>query len=81
MSARLKELVVRALERGYEVDAVDTQRPRHATEISRDAARDGYDAVVALGGDGTINEAANGLAGTDTALPAFRAAPPTSTAA
>ena len=68
MSARLKDLVVRALERGYVVDAVDTQRPRHATEISRDAARDGYDAVVALGGDGTINEAANGLAGTDTAL-------------
>jgi diacylglycerol kinase family enzyme len=68
MSARLKELVVRALERGYEVDAVDTERPRHATEISRTAARDGYDAVVALGGDGTINEAANGLAGTDTAL-------------
>ena len=59
---------MRALERGYEVDAVDTQRPRHATELSRDAARDGYDAVVALGGDGTINEAANGLAGTDTAL-------------
>jgi diacylglycerol kinase family enzyme len=68
MSGRLKQLVVRALERGYEVDAVDTERPRHATEISRDAARDGYDAVVALGGDGTINEAANGLAGTDTAL-------------
>jgi diacylglycerol kinase family enzyme len=68
MSPRLKQLVVYALEGRYAVDAVDTQRPRHAAELSREAARDGYDAVVAFGGDGTINETANGLAGTDTAL-------------
>jgi diacylglycerol kinase family enzyme len=68
MSPRLKRDVVAALERRYAVDAVDTQRPRHAAELSRDAAREGYDAVVALGGDGTINEVANGLAGRATAL-------------
>jgi diacylglycerol kinase family enzyme len=68
MTTRLRQLVVDALQGRYHVDAVDTERPRHATELSRDAARDGYDVVVAFGGDGTINEAANGLVGSRTAL-------------
>jgi len=68
VTARLRQLVVDALESRFEVDAVDTQRKSHAIELSRDAAEQGYDVVVALGGDGTINEVANGLAGTDTAL-------------
>jgi diacylglycerol kinase family enzyme len=65
---RLRQLVVAALGSRYAVDPVDTERPGHATELSRDAAREGYDAVVAFGGDGTINEVANGLAGEATAL-------------
>ena len=68
MSVRLKQLVVYALQGRYEVEAVDTQRKGHATELCRDAALEGYDVVVAFGGDGTVNEAANGLAGTRTAL-------------
>ena len=68
VSDRLKNLVVYALRGSYIVDAIDTERREHATELCREAAREGYDAVVAFGGDGTVNEAANGLAGSKTAL-------------
>jgi diacylglycerol kinase family enzyme len=68
VSDRLKNLVVYALRGSYEVDAIDTESRDHATELCREAAREGYDAVVAFGGDGTVNEAANGLAGSDTPL-------------
>lgn len=68
VSDRLRSLVVHALRGRYEVDAVDTEAPGHATELCRRAAREGYDVVVAFGGDGTVNEAANGLVGTDTPL-------------
>jgi diacylglycerol kinase family enzyme len=68
VSSRLKNLVVSALRGTYAVDTVDTERRDHATEICREAAQEGYDAIVAFGGDGTVNEAANGLAGTGTPL-------------
>jgi diacylglycerol kinase family enzyme len=68
VSDRLKNLVVYALRGRYEVDAIDTNARGHATELSREAAREGYDVVVAFGGDGTVNEAANGLAGSETPL-------------
>lgn len=68
VSARLRNLVVYALRGAYEVDATDTQSPGHATELTREAAGQSYDVVVAFGGDGTVNEAANGLAGSDTPL-------------
>jgi diacylglycerol kinase family enzyme len=68
VSDRLKNLVVYALRGRYEVDAIDTASRDHATELAREAAREGYDVVVAFGGDGTVNEAANGLAGSDTPL-------------
>src|SRR4051794_11597034 len=68
VSDRLRNLVVYALQGRYQVEAVDTERRDHATQICREAAQEGYDAVVAFGGDGTVNEAANGLAGSDTPL-------------
>ena len=68
VSDRLKNLVVYALQARYEVDAIDTQAKAHATKLCREAADEGYDVVLAFGGDGTVNEAANGLAGTDTPL-------------
>ena len=45
-----------------------TNAPGNATEISRKAAIDGIDIVVAVGGDGTVNETAAGLVGTNSAL-------------
>ena len=68
VSDRLKNLVVYALQSRYDVEAVDTQAKLHATELCREAADEGYELVVAFGGDGTVNEAANGLVGTDVPL-------------
>ena len=68
MSDRVKSLVVYALQGRYDVHAVDTEGRDHATVLCREAAADGYDIVVVFGGDGTVNEAANGLAGTRTPL-------------
>jgi diacylglycerol kinase family enzyme len=65
VSDRLRNLVVYALQGRYEVEAVATEARNHATEIGRQAHDGGYDVVVAFGGDGTLNEVANGLAGTD----------------
>jgi diacylglycerol kinase family enzyme len=68
VSDRLRNLVVYALQGRYEVDAVDTEARDHATALCREAAAEGYDVVVAFGGDGTVNEAANGLRGSRTPL-------------
>src|SRR5690606_36546223 len=45
-----------------------TTGPNHAYEIGRQAIADGYDAVVAVGGDGTINELGSALLGSDIPL-------------
>ncbi len=45
-----------------------TEYPRHGTELARQAAADGAFAVVAVGGDGSVNDIVHGLAGTGTAL-------------
>jgi diacylglycerol kinase family enzyme len=63
MSAPLRNLVVAALHGRSEVEAIDTQARGHATDLCREAAHEGYDVVVSFGGDGTVNEVANGLAG------------------
>jgi diacylglycerol kinase family enzyme len=68
MSVRLKHLVVYALQGRYDVHAIETERRGHATELCVAAAEERFDVVVAFGGDGTVNEVANGLAGTGTPL-------------
>jgi diacylglycerol kinase family enzyme len=56
---------------GHDITVTETEGRDHATELARKAAADGMDAVFVLGGDGTVNEAANGLIDTDTALGAL----------
>jgi len=68
-----KKIVPQLLDRGidpkkYEWDIVYTKRAKQATEISREAVALGYNGVVAVGGDGSVNEIARALIGTDTAL-------------
>ena len=64
-------VIQKALSADHEVVLAETARRGHATRLARSAASDRTDVVVVLGGDGTLNEAANGLAGTDTALAAL----------
>lgn len=57
-------IIESALASAFDLDVVLTKRGGHATHLARGAAHQGVDLVVALGGDGTVNEVANGLAGT-----------------
>ena len=52
----------------YDFSIVSTQYRGHATELARQYAAQNYDAVIAVGGDGTVNEVGRGLIGTNTAL-------------
>jgi diacylglycerol kinase family enzyme len=61
-------VIQKALSADHQVTMVETNRRGHATRLAQGAANDGVDVVVCLGGDGTLNEVANGLAGTETAL-------------
>lgn len=49
-------------------DVAWTEGPGHATHLAREAASNGATTVVAVGGDGTLNEVANGVAGTDVSV-------------
>jgi YegS/Rv2252/BmrU family lipid kinase len=53
---------------GYEVESRETQAVGHATVLSRKAVGEGFGVVCAIGGDGTVNEVLNGLAGSDVPL-------------
>lgn len=58
---RMLEVLVRALGSDLKIDVTTTQRRWHAAELAAQARRDGFDVVLALGGDGTVNEVVNGL--------------------
>ncbi len=61
--------VVAFLERhGWSVTLQETSKPLEATELARHAVNRGARVVIAAGGDGTVNEVANGLVNTDVAL-------------
>lgn len=60
--ARAVEPVSAELRRaGVTFEVVRTERPMHATEVAATAAREAWESVVAIGGDGTANEVLNGL--------------------
>jgi diacylglycerol kinase (ATP) len=52
----------------FEYEVVYTKAPKHATELSKEAATNNYHIVVAAGGDGSVNEVARGLVGSKTAM-------------
>jgi diacylglycerol kinase family enzyme len=58
---RMRDVLGQALASEVKLDIVQTQARGHATSLARQAALDGLDVVVALGGDGTVNEVVNGL--------------------
>jgi diacylglycerol kinase family enzyme len=68
VTARGRVIIQKALSADHDVTLAETTRRGNATKLARNAALSGVDVVVVLGGDGTLNEAANGLVGTDCAL-------------
>ncbi|MBO7457926.1 MAG: diacylglycerol kinase family lipid kinase [Paludibacteraceae bacterium] len=66
---KLPKLIMQTLDaEQWLPNIVFTERAGHATELAHQFARMGFDAVVAVGGDGTVNEVARGLRDTQTAL-------------
>jgi diacylglycerol kinase family enzyme len=68
VTPRSRVVIGKALSADHDVTVSETSRRGHAARLAQGAAATGTDAVIVLGGDGTLNEAANGLAGTNCAL-------------
>jgi diacylglycerol kinase family enzyme len=60
-TGRGRDVLIRALGSELKLDVARTGHRGHAAELARQASVDGLDLVVALGGDGTVNEVVNGL--------------------
>src|SRR5262249_49789417 len=56
-----RDVIARALASSLDLEVVQTRYRGHASHVAADAAKEGYGLVVTLGGDGTVNEAVNGL--------------------
>jgi diacylglycerol kinase family enzyme len=68
MSKPVLAVIEKALSADFRLEVSETKERGHASELSAQAAHEGVDLVVVFSGDGTINEAVNALAGTETAL-------------
>lgn len=71
VTPRRRVVIEAALRADHELEVTETVRRGHAARLARAAARAGTEVVAVLGGDGTVSEAADGLAGTRTALAAL----------
>ncbi|MDI2128089.1 diacylglycerol/lipid kinase family protein [Yinghuangia seranimata] len=80
-SERTRDVLAHALASDLKLDVAVTGHRGHATELARAAVADGVDVVIALGGDGTVNEVANGVLadGPSPDLPAVAVVPGGST--
>ena len=71
VTGRTRSVIQKALSADHRLEVAVTNRRGHATRIAQNAAKDGIDIVVVLGGDGTLNEVANGLVDSGTAMAAI----------
>jgi len=69
LAPRIAKMVdASGLNDNYLVDTQTTEYSGHAIELTKDAVNNDYDIVIAVGGDGTVNEVGSALVGTNTAL-------------
>ncbi|HVL32773.1 MAG TPA: diacylglycerol kinase family protein [Actinomycetota bacterium] len=68
ISRRVRDVIAHALAAEVKLEIAETKRRHHATHIAEGAAHEGYDVIFVLGGDGTVNEVVNGIAGSDVAI-------------
>ncbi len=61
VTPRVERDVIAALRPFATAELVHTERPLHAAELARTGADEGFDAVIVMGGDGTMNEVLNGV--------------------
>ncbi|MGH8888240.1 MAG: diacylglycerol/lipid kinase family protein [Acidothermaceae bacterium] len=61
MSPRTRDVILRALGRELKVDVAETTGRGHAADLAAEARADRFDLVIAVGGDGTVNEIVDGL--------------------
>ncbi len=68
---KVETVITWLLSKAGKVEFAYTEYPGHATELAAKAAGGGFDIVVAVGGDGTVNEVAKGLIGTSVPMGIF----------
>jgi diacylglycerol kinase family enzyme len=68
VTPRMADVIHHALASEFEVELVRTKRAEHAMHLAKGAVHEEVDVVVSFGGDGTVNETVNGLAGSQTPM-------------
>ena len=68
VSAPVRDVIAHALATELKLETAETKRRHHASHLAEGAAHEGFDIVVCLGGDGTLNEVIQGIAGSTTTV-------------